>query len=190
MTAFQDSPPPLPDPTLYPPTQRSVWPSVIGIISIVLASLGIICMPIGLAFNSYNRMNPKQAELMADFPSWYGTYQIASSILYVMLYVLLLVAGILLVRRRLAAARSAHLIFALANLLALGVGMAMLAVLNQAISQSVSSDMRHGMQVGLMFGGACTLIIAGAYPVFLLVWFSRSRIRQEINAWKAAQGQL
>jgi hypothetical protein len=29
-----------------------------------------------------------------------------------------------------------------------------------------------------------------AYPVFLLVWFMRSRIRQEVNSWKTARQQL
>ena len=191
--------------TLYPagmePQQinvvprRSAWPTVIGVISIVIASLYIICTPLGLVFKDFaGSINPKQAEMtakmMADMPPWYHAYQVASCVVYEMIYILLLVAGILLARRRLAAARIMHILYALLNILMVVVGGVLLVRLNQVLTESVPPAMQSVLQASMIFGAIFGFALASAYPVFLLVWYSRGKIRQEIDTWKAARGQF
>ena len=36
----------------------------------------------------------------------------------------------------------------------------------------------------------CAFILIAAYPVFLLVWFMRSRVRQEVSGWKLPREQI
>jgi predicted lysophospholipase L1 biosynthesis ABC-type transport system permease subunit len=176
MTAFQDSPPPLPDPMFRPEPARSAWPKVIGIISICLAGLGLICLPIIAGITMY------ADKIYRYYPAWYRQVSTLLMVIAIPLAVLHLVGGILLLKRR-PVARLLLMIIGVAGVLA--------AIVNIIIFSNVDTGMMPAAQaMSFKMSSIFSIPFGAAYPVFLLAWFSRGRIRQEVNSWKAARGQL
>jgi len=182
-TVYQPQQPqqPPPPPFVYPPggyaaaPKRAVWPTVIGTISCVLAGLGLICGPGAKLVNSYN---PQTQEVYRHLPEWFRSFETLSMLIGVVFAVLLLAAGVTLLKRR-PAGRTLHLAY---GALALVVGVVNIGVVFSAISKAsaeMPAPMRAGM-IGGAFGGAVGL----AYPVFLLVWFLRAAIAAEVDRWR------
>ncbi|MGB2819381.1 MAG: hypothetical protein WBF17_00265 [Phycisphaerae bacterium] len=182
MTQNPYSQPPSPQPpypqaqAYYPPPKRSVWPTVIGIISIILAALGLICTPLMTIMNTFN---PASQQVYEYLPDWYRTWEVVSAFGGIIWGVLLLIAGIGLLKRR-PVARTLHLVYAVSSMV--------VAVINGFVLVSVLSDtggmpapVRVGM-IGGAVGGTCGALI---YPVFLLIWFLRASIAAEVRSWAA-----
>ncbi|MDY7009556.1 MAG: hypothetical protein SVV80_02240 [Planctomycetota bacterium] len=156
-----------------------VWHKVIGIISIVFGSLGIVCTPISLGANA---ANPTHKEAMKMFPDWWQSYTVFSSFLGIAFAILLLVAGISLLRRR-PAGRPLHLIYAGVTIIMAVVGIvAMVSMIN---TDSIPVEMRTVIITSAVFG----ILFGSAYPVFLLIWFLRPGIRNEVASWPRTQAQ-
>ena len=169
-------PPPLPAGAVEPPP-RTVWPVVIGVISIVMGSLGLVCTPISLAINA---VNPHARQVREFFPPWWRSWEIASTFLAVALGTLLLIGGILLLKRR-GPGRALHLAYAFAALaLCLLNGLLMSGSFSRIINAPGPAAV--GMIVGVI-GGACG---GSIYPFFLLVWFLRGKIAAEVETWHRA----
>ncbi len=165
-----------PDPQPSQPPKRSAWPTVIGVISIVLAALGIVCTPVSLGMQS---VNPAQKQMLRHFPDWWPTWILASSVLGVGFGVLLLIAGILLLKRR-PAGRTLHLLYAIASIVMGAVGGVLTALaLGEALGD-LPGPARAGA-IGGLAGGTCG---GAAYPIFLLVWFFRGKVRADVAAWE------
>jgi hypothetical protein len=180
--AYPPTPPPPPPPPPPYPQRPSSWPKVIGIISIVLAGLGLICTPIGLA--TRQAAGPAGAEAMAGAPAWYATYQVVSALAGIVVAALLLVAGILLCKRR-PAGRTMHIAYAILNIV-VAVGNVIAAV--TAASNIDTGPNEAALFVPVLIGGMVVgLVIGLAYPVFLLVWFTRTKVRDEVAAWTAGR---
>lgn len=170
MTQFGAQPPVQ---TWSNPPRKPVWPTVIGVISIVLASLAIICTPVSLAINA---ANPAYANLMGRLPEWFATYQLVATFFGIGASFLLLAGGIQLVRRR-PSARAILLIYA-------GIGLAGQVVGLLAVGSALSGADLAGPERAGFIGGMCGGMVAGlAYPVFLLIWFLRGGIRREMATW-------
>ncbi len=183
MTEFPSAFPPIQQPPLQPqyapPEKKPAWPIAIGIISIVLGSLMLICVPISMGINAYN---PEAAATQEQFPEWSQTYSIISSLISMGLAVLLLVGGILLIRRR-AVARPLHLLYAVVTVLMAVVGT---VVFFSVILPSVdTADLPRGTAIGMKFGAVVGTFLNVAYPVFLLIWFLRGTIRDQVRSWAA-----
>ena len=175
---MSDYPPSSPLPPYYPPQPRPAWPVVIGVISIVWASLGLICTPVSLAVNFVAPMRHRPLEF---FPHWYRLFLIPSALVAIGMAVLLLAAGVQAIRRRPAGA-TLHLIYAVLGMvitvLSTVVNISLLAGLH--LPGHVGQKSITGVvAVGSVFGGALAL----AYPVFLLIWFARPTIRHEVRQW-------
>jgi hypothetical protein len=181
--AYPPPPPPAPPPPPPPYPQRPPsWPKVIGIISIVFAGLGLICTPIGLA--TREAAGPAGAEAMEGAPPWYATYQTASALAGIVVAAILLVAGILLCKRR-PAGRTMHITYAILNIV-VAVGNVIAAA--SAVGQMDSGPAGAAPFKGVFIGGIVIgLVIGLAYPIFILVWFTRPKVRDEVAAWAAAQ---
>lgn len=170
------------------------WPKVVGIISIVWASLGIVCNLCGVAGSAFqgaflNMMPPEQQEQMraqmaaGQSPLVLGTYVLGS-----VLAVELLVAGIATVRRR-PIGRLLHLAYGAAGVLLVLLStfatwsamQAQLATMQQGASE-VAKQQAAAMQGGMMFGMAFGVCIGLAYPAFCLVWFGVMGKRPEAGA--------
>jgi hypothetical protein len=180
MTQNPYSPPPAVPPTEYEYVVQqnpTVWPKVIGIISIVFASLGIVCTPISLGMNA---VNPASKKAMEMFPDWWHSYTLFTSFLGIAFAILLLVAGISLLRRR-PSGRPLHLIYAGVTVIVTIVGTVVMVLMINTDSMPAAG--RTGMMIGVVSG----VFFGSAYPVFLLIWFLRPRIRDEVAFWLQAQ---
>ena len=128
-----------------------------------------------------------QVDVVRRFLPWLAACEIASAALAVWL----LVAGIGVLRRR-RWSRRAILAWAIARM-AEAVPAAVLAYL---IAQGQLGAMMDSPQAAAVPGGIAvfirgagllgfgwTLALAWAMPVFVLVWFTRRRVREEVAAW-------
>ncbi len=181
MSPPQMTPPDETHPPQVPSSARPPWATVIGVISIVWGSLGLICTPVSLLGNMLsNKINPRTAEMQGRFPDWYATYTIAALLVQVALAVLLLIAGICLLRRS-RLARRLHLGYAVPNLLLGAVGLVVaISTMSQVFQES---DMPEVATASGMAGAFIGMAFVMVYPIFLLVWFSRRKIREQVQQW-------
>lgn len=171
---------------------RPVWPTVIGVISIVFGLLGTlqgcggIVMP--FAMNTLTGLMPNDQSKavfagMSDHLAW----GVAAGVTGMAVGVLLLTAGIGMVQRRRWSVR-AHAIWAVLAILQSGVG----GVYGFLIQQSQFQAMKAGgmpptpfpMEAFAAAGVLVGLLFACAYPVFMLVWVFRSVIRDQVAGWR------
>jgi hypothetical protein len=169
-----------------------VWPTVIGVISIVFGLLGAlqgcggIVMP--FAMNGLTGLMPDDQSKavfagMSDHLAW----GVAAGVTGMAVGVLLLTAGIGMVQRRRWGVR-AHTIWAVLAILQSGVG----GVYGFLIQQSQFQAMKAGgmpptpfpMEAFAAVGVLVGLLFACAYPVFMLVWVFRSVIRDQVAGWR------
>jgi len=168
-TQWQQVPPPMP--------RRSSWPTVIGVISISLASLGLICIPISVAGTALSPSSPQIDEFM---PAWFSVYQMTSYAISMGMSVLLLVAGILLLKRR-PAGRTLHLVHAMISMVMAVFGAVITVMIVSRMAEGAPAPMRAAF-IGGAIGGT---VFGMAYPIFLLVWFFRRKIVDEVYTWTA-----
>ncbi len=191
--AMQPSPAALPP---VPPTQpgaiplaqpRSLWPTVLGIVAVILAGLGLLSLMWQMAALLFGVGHAPATQPAAGQPS-----KLALAVLtpaHTILVVVLLAGGIGLLRRRRWSARA---------LLAWGIADAVLTVaaltytlLNMPQVQEQMRRQNPAMQpmagnvAGAFFLGImCFGMVVGLTPpVFAIVWFRRANIRSEVAAW-------
>ena len=180
-------PPPTPGaPQGYwaPAPKQPRWPTVIGVISIVWASLTLICAPINIASNlmapPQGGMGPAPAGPDSLYRIYSMTKPITGMAAMMGMGVLLLVAGIKLCKRR-AGARLLHLIWAWTTL---SLGVLSIAIGLSVMDLSDAPDMMRPMiYVGVFIGAA----IAFAWPIFLLAWFMRSKTADQLREMEAVK---
>lgn len=171
--------------------RQAVWPMVIGIILIVWAAFSILVglyqMVIPLIMPMLALAVPGQASL-EQFTVWYLVVGGGSTALGI----LLLVSGILLIKRRPKVA-GLCLAWALIKIIVV-IGEVILSYFVQqvqmasAISGAAGGPGAAMMQSSLMFwmqilGLVIVLLWGWALPVFVLIWFSLRSVKQEISSW-------
>jgi hypothetical protein len=169
------TPPPIP-PAMAPGFQPEPgWIKPIGIISIVLGSLGVLggcCSTIGSFAGPALLANlPPENQLPPEAMPTVGT--IVLSVLSLLNAVLLLIAGILLLKLK-PIARPLHLVYAaLAIPLAIAGMFLQLKVQSATVAHQSSMGIAAppGQEIGLFLGLGCGAIFGLAYPIFILVWF-------------------
>jgi len=160
-----------------PPPRRPVWPIAIGVISIVLGSLGLICTPIVMAISAHG---PRVDQVHELFPDWYDSYTKAAAVVGLVGSALLLVAGVYLLKRR-PTAKTLHVTYALIQVFAAVVNAILIAT---AFLPSIRrSGAPEHVKASIIAGWVVGLAVGLVYPVFLLIWFYRFRIAQQINQW-------
>lgn len=186
------------------PAQQSAWPSVIGIIMIVLGSLGVamyacggvftVLMPalMGAAASSGAQSDPILAA-QTDVTQRYLVWNLVNSIVLLALGIMLLTAGIGLLRRRAwsvglgrgwAIGRIAWTIPA--TYMGYRVAIETFAAMEKASQESgqpMPPFFGVMMQGGSIVGSAVGAIFVCALPVFVLIWFARGRVRSEVATW-------
>lgn len=185
-----------------PPTPPSTWPTVIGIIAIVFGVLGSLQGVLGLLAPLLNRAIlrslPASQQEIVETATPPVVWSIASSLIILGLGVLLLVAGIALLRRA-ASSRGLCLTWALLKIVIVLV----MAVVNfKLASESTNAALAQMQQdpnvppiaVGIMQGatgaGMCAWVVwSWALPIFLLIWFSRAVIKEQVASWSAARAE-
>lgn len=168
-----------------PQPRRTTWPNVLGILSIVLGALGVLTYGAG---GIELILTGPTVPASAPHADAIGVGELVSNLVHCLLAVLLLAAGIQLVRRR-PAARRLYIVWAVLRTAAALGGTVVAYLMMQALIQdeqangTTSADVVRFMEVY----GLATLVIALlwslALPIFALIWFNRPKIRQEMRRW-------
>lgn len=170
------------------------WPKVVGIISIVWASLGMLCNTCGVLGQAMqgavvNMVPPEQQEqIKAQMAAGQSPLVLGSYVLGMVLAIELLVAGIMTVRRRpigrvlhLGYGAAGVLLVALSTFASWGAMQSQLAAMQQSTNAAMKQQ-AAGMQAGMMAGLAFGVCLGLAYPIFCLVWFGIMGKRPETGA--------
>jgi hypothetical protein len=193
-----------PVPPAAPPTQplyaqllppRSGWPGVIGTIAIVIGALGIIGGLWGLLgplmTSKMAQFVPPEQRTGLDVAQRWQAWTYVLSTFATLLAVLLLVAGIRLVRRR-ASAPGTCRAWAVLKMLLVVLQAIMTALIQRdtfAAMEKMGSLSPTGLSASSYISiaasaSAVAVIVWGwALPVFLLIWLARSKIREEMATW-------
>ena len=208
MSQFQENP--YQAPAMTPPvhggdipTGPKTWPTVIGVIMIIVASLGLlqnVCGGIvGVLMPALIQSMPAEA---ADDPSFkaqieigkrFLPFQIANAVVLLALGVLLLMAGIATVKRKRVAVKYSR-VWAVARILwAFPAAVATYFIMVETIKtmEQAAADAGQPMPSGIMtfmqmlgpLGAVINLIFWCALPVFVLIWFARGAIKDETAKW-------
>ena len=176
------------------PPKPPGWPGVIGTISIVFGALGLVCY---WCLILQTMMTPIMMGMMPEDqrpPTPQGIQlfvQIFQMCAAAGLSVWLLIAGIGLTRRR-PWARSHTVGWSLAKVLLSFISMVAGVAFAGATVDQINSQLSRGgtppftvsiawMFIFIVIG----LVWALLWPVFLLIWFSRGSVKDEVAAWAA-----
>lgn len=185
--------PPMQPGGMQMPEQRSAWPTVIGIIAIVLGSLGILGGCWGLATPWFlgvikDIVPPGQATGMEFVEEW-RAWTVINSLVGTGVAILLLFAGIGLRRCRRWAVPTCvtwavvKMLFVVVNSVLMYMiqrpGLEAMAQQNPGMSGMGSGFLVLIGIISVVFG----ILWGWAFPVFLLVWLSRAKIKAETAAW-------
>jgi hypothetical protein len=165
--------PPVPPAPLDPPPDRSaiVWPYVLGVLSIVQAGqaiLGLLATMIQLGINLLTGIGAL-GSLLPGF-GWNSVYLLHQAA-QPALAALLMVGGFLLYRRSRLGPRL-HLIYAIPAILVAGVF---------PVAYIAMAPPRYMAQI--IFWPIWHATQSVIYPVFLLVWFHRAKIKRQVRGW-------
>ena len=166
------------------------WPKVVGILSIVWGSLGTCCGGLGAGYFAFmpqilkaaeEQMGPAPKELIPSPP------MIASMMFGVLVTIVLIVAGILTVRRSIAG-RMAHLFYAVLSIAGTAAYTFFALQYQHAMADWVAKNPgdkwagQPGMQVGSGTQNIMTVVmvlLSVAWPVFCLIWFGAVKRTRE-----------
>ncbi len=172
------------------PVKKSGWPTAIGVITVVLGSLGAlsgIWSIVGQFLMSALSQIPGQKETIALLTHW-RPWLIAIAAATIIVAILLLFGGITLMRRR-AFSRSLILVWAALKIVLVIVSSVITYQLNEAqfaVMQQSGMNM-SGMQGVMNIAGIASVIVSlvwgMALPVFMIIWFMRPRVMREMNQW-------
>ncbi|MFG0247310.1 MAG: hypothetical protein ACF8OB_00370 [Phycisphaeraceae bacterium JB051] len=182
---------------------QSSWPTVIGIISIIFGSLGalgsvyqaVAPFLMGMAAG-FVPEDDEQARVMFESMAKWKFPLMGVGIVNLIFYIILIVCGAKLVGHH-AAASSLHKKWAIAKILfsLVGVTITTMAQISQMrlTMQQQSQAMGGGggaqffetaMMVAMVVAVLMGLVFACAYPVFVLIWFSREKVKNEVQSWE------
>ena len=158
------------------PVVKRAWPIVIGIISLCLSALlGLFAIVKTVSAILLVNNNPFVQAMVNGSPNLAVWWPIISSAIMIIAYACLAFGGVyMLVRRRVSAAL--HMTYAM---LSIGVS----AINFLIILLSVGGMLSAGVSVALIIAFA-GLLLGAAYPVFLMVWLFRAKVRRHIGTWK------
>jgi len=186
------------EPGLYvaePPASK--WPTVIGVIGIVLGSLGLLCGCLGyfqVPMQRWGANMAKQAgqadpmmEAQVKVAEQYQIFTLALLTVGMILGVWMLWGTIQLVRRR-RSARGTLLGWAMASTLFLAINIAYQSVLFRAtlaeLTQANAGHRVGELWLGAVIGGIFAVVFGLVFQIFTLIWFSRRKIKEEISLWR------
>jgi hypothetical protein len=175
------------------PPQPSSWPKVIGIIAIVLGSLATLGGLLGAASSYITEwglsMMPAEARTaaMTETIVRWRPWLVATSLCSAAVAVLLIVAGARLVNRRPSAPGLCRNWAILKMIVVLFVAAVTYHVQREQFANVPPAGTR-GMPAGMpammaVFSAAFGVLWGWALPVFMLIWFARRKIKEEVAEW-------
>ena len=190
-------PTPAPQPRLRGPSQ---WPTVIGVLAIIFGALEVLGGCVGIVspwvMSAMVEVLPEgQSMGMAAMVEW-GRWMVASSLAGLGIGVLLLLGGVSLMQRR-PRGRTLCLTWALLRMPAVVLGLVVGYLMQRdqlvamqemfasdpSVPAAMSAMFGRFMQAGVLVGSVIGLLWGWALPVFMLIWFSRGKIKTEVASW-------
>ena len=184
----------------FEPTPTSKWPKVFGIISIVIAILGLLLQTCGVLGVVFNEWAMGLAGLKVEMPPVMKMVAAGSYCVYLVLGILLLMGGISLLQRKPGCLKLLKAWVVLRLIVAaLGLGLAFLVLpANIEMQRQINDSMNERLvEVGrpeqpfdedaiyvrtlLMTG--LGLVVTLIYPVVLGLYISRQKITDEVSEW-------
>ena len=187
--------------TPYLQPQLSTWPRTLGILAIVfgaLAVLGGVLTAVGQIFSEqFAKMAPEgQRAAMTSLEQW-KSWIVTEQVLRVALGVLVIVAGAWVMQRRPKGVKWMHIWSGLKIVLVIGalaLGLQTVDVQVAAMQQSVQGTQTPMspamMKTVAQFSLGLALLWGAALPVFMLIWFGRQRIKNEVSSWPSGDTSL
>ncbi len=177
---------PLARPALgYASGAPSTWPTVIGVIGIVFGAGAVLLTLGGFGFALLMRNAPGMPP-NPQFEDRWLPWTLASMFVTCAVAILLLVAGVGITKRRAWAPRLAKVWAILKMVIVLGsmiIGFQTQQETMEALQQSAGPSPMPNLE-GLVAFSMCGGVLWGwALPVFMLIWFSRSSVKEEISRW-------
>lgn len=175
MSQFGQPVPPISS-DFQPMAELPVWPKVIGIISIIWGSLGILCntcAALGSLITPVfvNMVPPEQREEMQkQLAASMGLATVVVAVFGALIAILLIIAGIQTLKRQ-PAGRMLHLIYGVLGCLIALIGTAIGWSNSQAQIAGMPPEAANVARMGNLFGLAIGVCVGIAYPIFCLVWF-------------------
>jgi hypothetical protein len=164
-----------------PQAGRPTWPTIIGVVSIFLGVLSLACnLPVGYFYTFHVDANYTFSPTQASLASLERPFTCGLLVQSTAGAILLFAAGILLIGRR-TAARPLHLVYAWVTLAATAFD-----VMGTWIMFFANSSHSLGFaDPTIVPWSLFYLVWCGLYPIFLLAWFNRKNVRQQVNEWKS-----
>ncbi|VAX38817.1 hypothetical protein MNBD_PLANCTO03-2166 [hydrothermal vent metagenome] len=200
-TEFPDAEaPPTQAGDFVPVTPPEGWPTVIGVLSIIFGGLGVVGAGCGaivmLAFPALINLmpeGPEREELEKSIGQGlhYVPLQIGSQLIEFVLAVILIVGGVQLLKRSRGAVKSLT-VFAIGDLISntLVLILGIMTAQAQAKMMAENPEMQQvpqgaqGMMEALgVIGAVVTWVLSAIWPIFLLLWFRRAKIRASVESW-------
>lgn len=188
---------------LTPPTQVELpsrtmpapapsWPSVLGIIAIVFGVFGTLTGAYGVLAPFLMRfmaqIAPAAGRAGLHVAQQWAAWGVANGALTGALALLLLAAGLGLLRRRRWACTASQ-VWAVLRIMLAGVQVGVAYFIQQdtltAVSQQMPASMPSQQYVHSFaaLGLVVSLLWYWALPVFLLIWLARGRVREHVAEW-------
>ncbi len=190
------------------PDAQSSWPTVIGIISIIFGSLGalggayqaVAPFLMGMIGGFVPESDDQAKVVFESMAAWRFPLMVVG-IGSLILSVMLIVCGAQLVGRK-ESASGLHKKWAISKILFSLVAvtintlaqMAQMKVAMEQQSQSMGGGgaqfVETAMMVAMVVGIIMGIAFACAYPVFILIWFSREKVKNEVQSWEEPAGGM
>ena len=174
------------------PEVPSKWPTVFGVVGIILAALGLfggccgmivpLAMPRYIAWlESQPNVPQEQIDLTkASMPPVVWT--LLAGLVGLALGTILLIGAIRLLRRRSSGVGLCKF-WAWVTIPWSIVGFVIGMYLQMQVPKGSQQMGAAGQYIGLAFGGCWVLVMGVGLPLFMLYWFTREPVRAEIAAW-------
>ena len=184
-----------------PVTPPEGWPTVIGILAIIFGALGAIGAGCGAAalvaapaFVNVIPEGPERDQLQQQLKQSMShvPLQVGVQLIEFVLAIVLIVGGVQLLKRSRAAAKTLTIYAVgdlISNTLVLIVGImassaqAKMMSENPEMQQQMPQGMQGFMRAAGVFGAVLEWIFTAIWPVFLLLWFRRTKIKDSIATW-------
>jgi len=160
--------------------RRPGWATAIGIVSLCYGGLGALLRVVMFVLDLFAVASGGEVQVpgLGTAPPWYGVHEAVFNACLVVLGIVLVGGGVALLYRR-PSGRLLHIAWAVGILASQVVALVVLMLLPGAQEASGAK------QVGMLVGACFVTVIRVAYPVFLLIWFMRRKIRQEMASWRS-----
>lgn len=181
---------PVTPPTQAPPplVRASVWPTVVGIIGVIYASLGLFGAFCGLAYpfilpwyvdllRSFGTSEQEVQEVETSMPPVGWT--VFASVVGLALFILLFVGAVRLLRHQASGAKLCAIWSWV--IIPWTIIATVITLVIQLNAPAPSSG--PGQQIVAAIGSVIGAVVGLIFPVFMVIWFSRSTIKSQVAQW-------